>query len=273
MHTKFLSTLPARGATKQPRKKAETLHISIHAPREGSDPLPLSCKLCLFYFYPRSPRGERPFARKNRYSMVSYFYPRSPRGERPLAEQLASLAEQFLSTLPARGATGCCLLLWLRWKDFYPRSPRGERRYAACNLTCTFKFLSTLPARGATVPERSPSPTCMYFYPRSPRGERPKAGPDSAAPRRISIHAPREGSDFRLISNTLHTIIFLSTLPARGATQRQPCQHRRQRDFYPRSPRGERRPALRRPTWTSYFYPRSPRGERPTSDPKVVPRL
>ena len=33
----FLSTLPARGATKEPALMEVNLDISIHAPREGSD--------------------------------------------------------------------------------------------------------------------------------------------------------------------------------------------------------------------------------------------
>ena len=79
--------------------------------------------------------------------------------------------------------------------DFYPRSPRGERlvlwvkeRY---NITL---FLSTLPARGAT---------------QRLRWTKRAAG--------ISIHAPREGSDYP------------KRLQADGTS-----------DFYPRSPRGER---------------------------------
>ena len=34
----FLSTLPARGATPEPVQPLELQGISIHAPREGSDP-------------------------------------------------------------------------------------------------------------------------------------------------------------------------------------------------------------------------------------------
>ena len=57
----------------------------------------------------------------------------------------------------------------------------------------------------------------------------------------ISIHAPREGSDIR------------PTTTAAGA-----------KNFYPRSPRGERLifgPLAGR---IINFYPRSPRGERPS---------
>ena len=56
-------------------------------------------------------------------------------------------------------------------------------------------FLSTLPARGAT---RSRSPGQRRrpdFYPRSPRGERLILGAVLWPAVRISIHAPREGSD------------------------------------------------------------------------------
>ena len=124
----FLSTLPARGATRPlartvlkflkisihaPREGSDArfivytadvmisihapregsdrplqrLHgsiqtISIHAPREGSDSGARAFALDRYYFYPRSPRGERPFMRLKYSWMVVDFYPRSPRGER-----------------------------------------------------------------------------------------------------------------------------------------------------------------------------------------------
>ena len=43
----------------------------------------------------------------------------------------------------------------------------------------------------------SPLPSMSYFYPRSPRGERRDAVEAVAQLERISIHAPREGSDLR----------------------------------------------------------------------------
>ena len=78
------------------------------------------------------------------------------------------------------------------------------------------RFQSTLPARGATG--------------LSHRGD---------PPLNISIHAPRDGSDF-------------TRMEGKGQ-----C-----RNFNPRSPRGERRaPPARRAT-PGHFNPRSPRGER-----------
>ena len=147
----------------------------------------------------------------------------------------------FLSTLPARGATDTISRHGVAYKKisihapregsdrqgvrpfqpvfhFYPRSPRGERRQAyGSSCTCRRTFLSTLPARGATRAEHQGRPD-----------------------RRISIHAPREGSDRREAGRRGALVTFLSTLPARGATypySRKPAQRQ---NFYPRSPRGER---------------------------------
>ena len=79
--------------------------ISIHAPREGSDLTSRTMLLTLRHFYPRSPRGERlEFGEMYRVEGKD-FYPRSPRGERPPVPVSTSSASTFLSTLPARGAT------------------------------------------------------------------------------------------------------------------------------------------------------------------------
>ena len=125
----FLSTLPAWGATVPGRIKRSAAGISIHAPRVGSDggitmdamenpsflsTLPAWGATTIFpslprqygYFYPRSPRGERPRGRTGGNDEKQNFYPRSPRGERLQALFAFLCAVQFLSTLPAWGATG-----------------------------------------------------------------------------------------------------------------------------------------------------------------------
>ena len=148
----------------------------------------------------------------------------------------------FLSTLPARGATLCAhgvvaheaisIHAPREGSDFcpssrpptkyhfYPRSPRGERRHRCLSQGPPGRFLSTLPARGATPTFAGDAPALE-----------------------ISIHAPREGSD-RLLWEHWENLMgqFLSTLPARGATS--VCRHPgiEAGYFYPRSPRGERRP-------------------------------
>ena len=173
--------------------------------------------------------------------------------------------------------------------DFYPRSPRGERPWKRGCMSWNAKFLSTLPARGATAtatytnkdegisihaPREGsdrvelpvPDP-CDAISIHAPREGSDPAGPGNGNDWRISIHAPREGSDYRTAVYNTTAELFLSTLPARGATggghgHQHPEQH-----FYPRSPRGERPWARRpgRPT-AGNFYPRSPRGERHGAD-------
>ena len=62
------------------------------------------------------------------------------------------------------------------------------------------------------------------------------------APSRISIHAPREGSDIWNYHPALMCHLFQSTLPARGATIGSSGYKARIKYFNPRSPRGERQP-------------------------------
>ena len=62
-------------------------------------------------------------------------------------------------------------------------------------------------------------PNSENFNPRSPRGERLGWLKRIAeAVKFISIHAPREGSDYPLTVSVILSEIFQSTLPARGAT-------------------------------------------------------
>ena len=130
LHRRFLSTLPARGATCFCLFLKGAQHISIHAPREGSDRTRSWRTFTPSYFYPRSPRGERRRPAGQRPGLGD-FYPRSPRGERRVELPEIPRPKIFLSTLPARGAT-----------------------YTACYPSNTDVFLSTLPARGATISTR-----------------------------------------------------------------------------------------------------------------------
>ena len=101
---------------------------------------------------------------------------------------------------------------------FNPRSPRGERRrqlhrQSHCN---------------------------SYFNPRSPRGERREKIEKVSNSQKISIHAPREGSDLGELGDKLVAVVFQSTLPARGATLNITAEFMTADYFNPRSPRGER---------------------------------
>ena len=79
---KFLSTLPARGATTPPKRAARSRSISIHAPREGSDlDTQRERELAELFLSTLPARGATTGCRPT-FPRPGYFYPRSPRGER-----------------------------------------------------------------------------------------------------------------------------------------------------------------------------------------------
>ena len=129
--------------------------------------------LGMYYFYPRSPCGERrpvgfqhshitgflstlslrraTFYPVSLFGLPGYFYPRSPCGERQAVGKLvakhirisihALLAESDSSWDGASLST----------KHFYPRSPCGERPYLHVTPSQIVEFLSTLSLRRATA--------------------------------------------------------------------------------------------------------------------------
>ena len=189
-------------------------------------------------FNPRSPHGERRPA-EWRTPMIYKFQSTLPaRGatEMKLPNSSADLfqstlpargatrkrgssaaASTFQSTLPARGATTGRRTIQpgerisihaprtgsdterntqlTALNDFNPRSPHGERPSGSSSPMPNSLFQSTLPARGATK--------WKYVYTYSEK---------------ISIHAPRTGSDYQPILLIPQMLPFQSTLPARGAT-------------------------------------------------------
>ena len=247
-------------------------------------------KACLYNFNPRSPRGERrrPGCRLSR---MDYFNPRSPRGERPgrtagAGSQAISIHAPrvgsdddalaviihpvFQSTLPAWGATFVLSLRRRCSHRFQSTLPAWGATQASSKYSFSSSFQSTLPAWGATV----------FVY-----GKR--------ANKKISIHAPRVGSDSVFVTYGSPSVNFNPRSP-RGERRRSrrrnvvrrhisihaprvgsdgrccpPC--RRTPYFNPRSPRGERRTSLRCSAARTYFNPRSPRGERPVRILAVEP--
>ena len=122
--------------------------VSIHAPREGSDQHPgkLSDKA---YVSIHAPREGSDLAGRQGHRARRRFNPRSPRRERPLSPALAEPLSVFQSTLPAKGAT--CL---------------------DCSAGVLDLVSIHAPREGSDIPLRrlSTVPTC--FNPRSPRRER-----------------------------------------------------------------------------------------------------
>ena len=174
----------------------------------------------------------------------------------------------FQSTLPARGAT--------------PQAPTPQLG----GIT----FQSTLPARGATEPPAA-ARAASNFNPRSPHGERPD-GDAQAPPRKISIHAPRTGSDQSRQPPPEPPAISIPA-PRTGSDPAASQPPARASNFNPRSPHGERRqPPARASSRQQFqstlpargatsrtpgkvenghnFNPRSPHGERHTAKEAVI---
>ncbi len=101
-----------------------------------------------------------------------------------------------------------------------------------------------------------------HFYPRSPCGERQAITFDPPIKPAISIHALLAESDGGALSSCFAKIIFLSTLSLRRATLQLFLYYQDNKNFYPRSPCGERPPCCGWLEVIYYFYPRSPCGER-----------
>ena len=174
--------------------------ISIHTPREGSDPKPAATTPSAADFNPHSPRGERRPSRAAR--------------RRP---------NIFQSTLPARGATKKMGLDLHLNSYFNPHSPRGERHTWIPYSSCLCDFNPHSP-RGERPILGKMLDTSFDFNPHSPRGERLKSHGFRWSPYNISIHTPREGSDWDFDFPVLFVLQFQSTLPARGATHFLPAR-------------------------------------------------
>ena len=215
-------------------------------------------------------------------------------------------ATKFLSTLSLRRAT-CVIELIERRLVFL--STLSLRRATSPIDVPQYQILISIHALLAESDNFRCSVKCAIcnFYPRSPCGERPHNTRNNCIDYYISIHALLAESDgcgqycIHARGISIHALLaesdppimirqptpsrFLSTLSLRRATESQPPCARPTRDFYPRSPCGERRHekiqnacaclflstlSLRRATrrgasesiGTLHFYPRSPCGER-----------
>ena len=222
-------------------KFARASRISIHAPRAGSD--------CCAYPPIRS---------------TNYFNPRSPCGERPDNTRRYHGYNQFQSTLPVRGATSAVSLLRLPPRLISIHAPRAgsDAPCDSCGVVGIAGFQSTLPVRGATKSLASRLVTAVHFNPRSPCGERrravivrlPASIFQSTLPVRgathdadfirvsikISIHAPRAGSDVMPPQLVIAQYIISIHAPRAGSDHCAAFVFVQAINFNPRSPCGER---------------------------------
>ena len=193
--SKFLSTPSARRATLYNHRHAHCCQISIHALREEGD----LCKFALMKqrtdFYPRPPRGGRPylFPRHFLYQCISIHALREEGDLLPCS--IPFHINLFLSTPSARRATS-----------------------GAVTIAAVAGFLSTPSARRATCTSgRSYPDSAISIHALREEGDN-CSSLAAAMTGRISIHALREEGDLldRWEEYSLET--FLSTPSARRAT-------------------------------------------------------
>ena len=109
-------------------KHSAIFGISIHALREEGDGSPSLTPSTITYFYPRPPRGGRPYAFQS-FQDGKEISIHALREEGDLRSTESSIGCcVFLSTPSARRATGNLCEECLRENNFYPRPPRGGRR-------------------------------------------------------------------------------------------------------------------------------------------------
>ena len=124
------------------------IHISIHAPRMGSD-------MQKIIIITRRPKFQSTLPA---WGATSFFSPYSPQAK-------------FQSTLPAWGATAQDLKVTLPIVYFNPRSPHGER-HAGWETKIIFKNFNPRSPHGERLSRTAPHKHKTYFNPRSPHGER-----------------------------------------------------------------------------------------------------
>ena len=168
----FLSTLSLRRATAGDALADLRKWISIHALLAESDTRKIRIFDNIFYFYPRSPCGERRFLAKPASTLQKHFYPRSPCGERQQRHRnKLSRNHNFYPRSPCGERQHPFCAPPINMNNFYPRSPCGERPVTARIIDPTFDFYPRSPC-GERQYWVGGYGTANNFYPRSPCGER-----------------------------------------------------------------------------------------------------
>ena len=155
-----------RRANSSPRRP-----ISIHAPRMGSDAV-FAMPQVWWRISIHAPRMGSDHPARTGFEVIVYFNPRSPDGERPWR--------------------GTCRYAY---PHFNPRSPDGERLSPIRYSTAFDRFQSTLPGWGATFSMHSNEAGGVIFQSTLPGWGATVTRHRVKMHLKISIHAPRMGSD------------------------------------------------------------------------------
>ena len=215
----FQSTHPARGATTRTSTAQANVRFQSTHPARGATAHKRDHARRILYFNPRTPRGVRltlPTARAPQ-NTISIHAPRegcdqdihpllrdmyisihAPReGCDEVQPWMFGHPVQFQSTHPARGATVECLNNLIN-HPISIHAPREGCDRKAFKSISKAKHFNPRPPRGV---RQGPSGRCSRdsdnFNPRTPRGVRPRPPPSLCHSQSISIHAPREGCDWR----------------------------------------------------------------------------
>ena len=259
------------------------MNFNPRSPHGERPHLPRQQPHCADDFNPRSPHGERPSKSAKVLEKVN-FNPRSPHGERRASRRnpggldlisihaprtgsdtifiVPSLFDLISIHAPRTGSDAQARKMRLFLCNFNPRSPHGERRRGRVQDTSKKSFQSTLPARGATL--RMPAERCwIKISIHAPRtGSDPRPPIALCRPCVISIHAPRTGSDPAVLRVVFLPFVFQSTLPARGATPVAAHQGVALLISIHAPRTGSDACRTRTAPAQCYFNPRSPHGER-----------
>ena len=191
----FLSTLSLRRATAGDALADLRKWISIHALLAESDTRKIRIFDNIFYFYPRSPCGERRFLAKPASTLQKHFYPRSPCGERQQRHRnKLSRNHNFYPRSPCGERQHPFCAPPINMNNFYPRSPCGERQYWVGGYGTANNFYPRSPC-GERRCRKTGSTAVTNFYPRSPCGERLTPARILSRLLLISIHALLAESD------------------------------------------------------------------------------
>ena len=168
----FQSTPPVRGATYLPSLLDLPVKFQSTPPVRGATPLlrKNGIRYIISIHAPRTGSDGEPVWCED--FGCWDFNPRPPYGERPAGGSSPTRTPAYFNPRPPYGERRATPDVCGRRSDFNPRPPYGER---------------PTPLPGACQ--------ARNFNPRPPYGERPAARWSLPAGRRISIHAPRTGSD------------------------------------------------------------------------------
>ena len=126
--------------------------------------------------------------------------------------------KEFQSTLPVGGAT-VAYYSFMGWFYISIHAPRGGSDYIIKDTVFNSLYFNPRSPWGERpIICLALSGFLPYFNPRSPWGERQIQYRLLNNKLNISIHAPRGGSDYNIISIYVYCFLFQSTLPVGGAT-------------------------------------------------------